>query len=189
MHTYSSTLQIWEEELNNELILLVSDVIISKGENICLDLEGRLFSCLFCKICILSYSIKMWVRCGDLFESTVLPKVWKCARFPKKLAISWRLLLNRLSTKVALVRRGILLAGDSLLCPLCLKESECIDHLSFDCLVINLVWIKVYDWLGVSVVLPSTCRELFRHNSLLAGRKSRKLTYIIWHARLNGLFA
>lgn len=74
-------------------------------------------------------------------------KLWRCKAVPSAALIAWRLMENKLATRVNLSRRGVLV--DSSTCSLCGKEEESCRHFFFDC---NFAWRVWYRWLGVLVV-------------------------------------
>lgn len=79
------------------------------------------------------------------------------------LAFSWKLLLGRLPTRDALARRGVPLNGAcGSLHPLCSEVEECIHHLFLNCSFSYAEWVKVYEWVRVSLVLPSIAGRSLR---------------------------
>ena len=60
----------------------------------------------------------------------------------KAKVFGWRVLLDRLSTRVNLEHRGVNLSCN--LCPLCNKEVESIQHLLITCEVTQRLWIKCH---------------------------------------------
>ena len=64
--------------------------------------------------------------------------------------MAWRVLENKLATRVNLSRRGVQL--ESLRCVLCGKEEESGSHLFFGCSFAWRVWCLCYRWLGVLFV-------------------------------------
>jgi len=83
-------------------------------------------------------------------SSLIFCKLWRCKAVPSAVLIAWRLMENKLATRVNLSRRGVLV--DSLMCSLCGKEEETCRHLFFDCSFARQVWCLCYRWLGVLVV-------------------------------------
>jgi len=83
-------------------------------------------------------------------SSPIFCKLWWCKAVPSAVLIAWRLMENKLGTRVNLSRRGVLV--DSSMCSLCGKEEESCRHLIFDCNFARRVWCLCYKWLGVLVV-------------------------------------
>ena len=82
--------------------------------------------------------------------SPIFSKLWSCKVVPSALFTTWRVLENKIATRVNLERRGVLV-GSSLCC-LCGKEEESYHHLFFDSSFVWRVWFFCFKWLGVSFV-------------------------------------
>ncbi|PNX71113.1 pantothenate synthetase [Trifolium pratense] len=83
-------------------------------------------------------------------EAEALSRLWK-SDVPSKINVfGWRLLLNRLPTRMALHRRGILSNPFELSCVFCFWHREDGAHLFFSCYFSKVVWRNVLKWLGLS---------------------------------------
>ena len=71
---------------------------------------------------------------------------------PAAQVLAWRVLENKIATKVNLVRRGV--AVQSILCCLCGAHEESTNHLFFGCRIAWLVWNQCFTWLGLVSVTP-----------------------------------
>jgi len=80
-------------------------------------------------------------------SSPIFSKLWRCKTVPSAVLMAWRVLENKLATRVNLSRRGVQL--ESLRCVLCGKEEESCSHLFFVCSFAWRVWCLCYRWLGV----------------------------------------
>ena len=80
----------------------------------------------------------------------IFSKLWRCKAVPSAMLTAWRVMEDKLATRVNLSRRGILV--DSPMCCLCGKEEESCRHLFFDCSFARRVWWLCYRWLGVLFV-------------------------------------
>ena len=80
----------------------------------------------------------------------IFSNLWRCKALPSAVLTAWRVMEDKLATRVNLSRRGVLV--DSLLCCLCGKEEEYGRHLFFDCSFARRVWCLCYRWLGVLFV-------------------------------------
>ena len=69
---------------------------------------------------------------------------------PFPLVTAWRVLENKIATKVNLEKRGIVL--DSPLCSFCRVEEKSCRHLFFECRFAWLVWSHCFEWIGVQFV-------------------------------------
>ncbi|XP_058781341.1 uncharacterized protein LOC131655500 [Vicia villosa] len=90
--------------------------------------------------------------------------LWKSKTPSKVLIFGWRLLLNRIPTKVNLALRKILVDPLLVCCPLCGLEEEDVEHLFVRCSVTSLWWTKFCDWLDIDGAL---FRVAFRVGFLL----------------------
>jgi hypothetical protein len=93
----------------------------------------------------------------------------------------WRLLLNRLPTRAALNRRGILLNSHDLRCVFCLSHNEDNAHLFFYCPFSNGIWNVVFGWLGKAY---QTVVEGWNHFKLfgnLVDRKNKLMETLCWN--------
>jgi len=69
---------------------------------------------------------------------------WKIKALPSTHITAWKVLVNKIATKVNLVaRRGIMV--DIMVCCFCREKEETTSHLSFECRVVWLVWNLCYD--------------------------------------------
>ncbi|XP_068484829.1 uncharacterized protein [Phaseolus vulgaris] len=97
------------------------------------------------------------VRGGEY--SPVYSKLWRCKALPSALFTAWRVLENRIASRVNLVRRGV--AVENLLCCLCGEEEESSCHLFFVCRFAWRVWCLCFKWLGVSSVIHKDPKSNF----------------------------
>jgi len=99
-------------------------------------------------------------------HSPIFRKLWSCKAVPSALFTAWRVMKNKIATRVNLERRGVLLK--SILCCLCGKEEESYRHLFFDCIFGWRVWCFCFKWLRVSFVShndPKSNFAQFRMNT------------------------
>ena len=75
---------------------------------------------------------------------------------------TWRVLENKIESKVNLERRGISFAGNT--CSMCGEEEETMSHLFCTCIIGWLVWSKCYEWVSL---ISINHWESKRHFSLL----------------------
>ncbi|KAL8529981.1 hypothetical protein ACS0TY_007160 [Phlomoides rotata] len=71
--------------------------------------------------------------------------IWNKFTPAKVTANSWRLLWDRLPTKVNLRRRNILDTNQNLRCVLCNEKDETGRHIFFECEVSYKVWMTCFD--------------------------------------------
>jgi len=80
----------------------------------------------------------------------VYKKFWRSKVVPSALVFTWRVLENKIATRINLERRKI--AVKSLLCGLCGLEEETCRHLFFECIIVSSVWSLCFALLGVTLV-------------------------------------
>ena len=120
---------------------------------------------------------------------------WRIKALPSIHVTTWRVIENKITTKVNLERRGIVV--ESNLCFLCGVKEESTSHLCFGCRVSWLVWNLCYAWLGVSLVNLLTVVSHFTQFNLLdvskfvnlvTGNISIAMVCEIWRHRNNCIF-
>lgn len=84
----------------------------------------------------------------------------------------WRADLNRLPTRVELVKRGIHL--DVLSCPLCDADLETSIHLFTGCLFSSEIWARVGSWCRLSPIFAFDVRDLLMMADNLTKTKKEK---------------
>ena len=78
---------------------------------------------------------------------------------PSVVFLAWRVLENRIATRVNLVRRGMVVENP--VCCLCGKVDESSSHLFAVCDFAWRVWCLCFEWLGVSFVIHSDPMQNF----------------------------
>ncbi|KAK2427031.1 SKP1 protein 1B [Trifolium repens] len=75
-------------------------------------------------------------------------KLWK-ANVPSKVGIfGWRLLNDKLPTREALFRKGIITNSLETCCVFCQNVQEDIHHIFFTCSIAATVWDRIFRWMG-----------------------------------------
>jgi hypothetical protein len=117
---------------------------------------------------------------------------------PLKVSIfDWRLLRNRLPTKVNLVARGML-GSDAQLCVSGCGEVETAHHLFVSCPIFGKLWCLVRAWVGVNGADPFYVPDHFLQFTNLAGVAASRRSFmqmlwlicvrVLWNARNNKQF-
>lgn len=116
-------------------------------------------------------------------DERVFTKLWAAKAPSNALALSWKILNNRIPTKVELARRNALPGGLNTTCVLCADSEESIAHLFLSCNISWRIWMQVYKWLGMSMVLTNSVSQHFLHHVIpgINGRGS-KAASLIWVA-------
>jgi len=93
-----------------------------------------------------TYSI---LKCEEQRERILMYEgFWRIKAQPSAHLINWRVLEDKIATKVNLTRRGILL--ESSICSMCGEEAETMSDLFGTCRIAWLVWLKCYEWVGLA---------------------------------------
>ncbi|GKU91277.1 hypothetical protein SLEP1_g5176 [Rubroshorea leprosula] len=101
-----------------------------------------------------------------LVETRICRKLWG-KLIPSKIScFGWRLILKGLSTKAGILKRGIQLQEEETFCCICIKELEDDNHLFATCPKIQSLWMRCYNWWGISLTLPNTISLLCEAHSI-----------------------
>jgi hypothetical protein len=118
---------------------------------------------------------------GDSDRLKVMKKLWRNDAPSKVLIFAWRLLLDRLPTRQALHRRGILANPNDLKCAFCTHHLEEVSHLFFHCPFIKGVWEAVSNWIGKSIPSDIAGSDHFiRFGKLFQHQNKGRLKHLIW---------
>jgi len=134
----------WEEEMIGECRLLLVNVVLQ--DNIpdqwkwTLDTSG---------IYSVQSAYDMLTSDDNNLVNEVSDMIWHIHVPLKVSLLAWRLLRNRLPTKVNLMARGMLAQNANLRVAGC-GEAETIHHLFVSCAIFSALWHQVRAWIGVS---------------------------------------
>ena len=98
---------------------------------------------------------------------------WQIKALPSAHVTTWRVIENRVATKVNLERRGIQIENN--ICNLYRLSEKSTNHLFFGCRVVWRVWNLCYDWLGLNSVDLHVPESHFEHFKLLDAPNSVNL--------------
>jgi len=125
------------------------------------------------------YSVKMGYNMLNLedqmLSSEVFQILWNLKVVPSTIVCMWRILWDRLPTRVNLVRRGVQL--ENALCPMCREDIESVQHLFCTCKVAQKVWDLCDRWKGSVTVRHEYIPTHFQ-NFYLIGHKNSM--YRVW---------
>ena len=122
----------WETSLEAELDGLISRAKVRTAEKDALEWRCEVNGCF-----TVSSAYDYLVRVTRGPQINVFNHLWKTKTFPNVIFTAWRVLLNKIPTRMCLRRRGIPL--DTYVCALCeLKEESC-QHLFLECKVASRV--------------------------------------------------
>lgn len=129
-------------------------------------------------------------------HDTAYHELWKL-KVPLKYAIfGWRLIRDRLPTKINLHRRQVAVSDTS--CPLCRNEVEDAGHLFFHCRKVTPLWWESMSWVSQFHVFPKDPKMHFLQHALTttSGSRARRwkwwwiaVTWTIWKQRNKIIFS
>ncbi|GKV26629.1 hypothetical protein SLEP1_g35894 [Rubroshorea leprosula] len=90
-------------------------------------------------------------------RSTTFTRVWNSILPSKILAFNWQLLLDRIPTKMNLLRRGIIKDTGEGKCGICNEEEEDTTHMFLKCKMARWLWMACAKWWGINVTLEEDC--------------------------------
>ncbi|GFP87170.1 hypothetical protein PHJA_000860700 [Phtheirospermum japonicum] len=115
-------------------------------------------------------------RMGEAFKL-----LWNKLVPPKVAAHGWRMVRDRLPTKLNLKKRGINLSTEETLCTFCREEEEYAEHFFFACKRSYNIWMMIFDWLNtpVAIHLKAPQNILFQ-SKILKGKRGKSVSMCIW---------
>ncbi|XP_021990974.1 uncharacterized protein LOC110887709 [Helianthus annuus] len=104
---------------------------------------------------------------------------------PKKVGIvSWRVIMERLPTRAALVARNIDIGDPS--CPFCGEYDETCDHIFAACHFAQVVWLVIAQWCKIPPIIAFGLKDLLDAHVAVVGSKKKKKVFsaifqvVIW---------
>jgi len=91
----------------------------------------------------------------------VLDQLWRSKALPNVLTTAWRVLLDRLPTRVNLMRRGVVVSTN--ICVLYQETEESTQHLFIECAFAQRVWCFCFRWIGILFVEHKALDFHFEH--------------------------
>jgi len=132
----------------------------------------------------------------DGIHDSVYHELWKL-KVPLKYAIfAWRLIRDRLPTKINLHRRQVAVSDTS--CPLCRNEVEDAGHLFFHCRKVTPIWWESSAWVSQSSAFPKDPKMHFLQHvlTMVDGLRAKRwkwwwiaVTWTIWKQRNKMIFS
>lgn len=118
-------------------------------------------------------------------ELRVFLQLWKSPAPSKVVALSWKVLLDRIPSRLNLRRRNALPPEVSVRCALCEVEMETSIHLFAHCMVARGIWLELLKWVDNMFLMP---QNVFNHwlcwNAGTSNKKLIKGFRLIWHAAI-----
>ncbi|MFS8018454.1 putative reverse transcriptase zinc-binding domain-containing protein [Helianthus anomalus] len=108
---------------------------------------------------------------GTAAQSEVFIK-WKTWTPLKCKIMVWRAALNRLPTKMELLKRGVLI--EDVVCPMCGEDNETLMHLLTGCIVSTEIWARVSSWCNITPLIVFDVKDLLALADLQPYSKKEK---------------
>ncbi|XP_022027113.1 uncharacterized protein LOC110928406 [Helianthus annuus] len=90
--------------------------------------------------------------------------------------MAWRAEMNRLPTKVKLVKRGVYIPNT--LCVWCGYHDETSMHVLADCIIAINVWERIGKWCGLELIYAFEIKDLLQvYKKVLGGKMKRKIVH------------
>ncbi|GKV32816.1 hypothetical protein SLEP1_g41389 [Rubroshorea leprosula] len=130
-------------------------------------------------------------------EEKIFKRVWNPTVPSKVAAFNWKTLLDRIPTKLNLIRRGIIKDMADGKCVLCEEKNEDADHLFLKCRVAKGLWKACAHWWRTNFTLHSDCWTTFQHFGAWTTKPHisegwdciwNTVTWTIWMARNGKVF-
>jgi hypothetical protein len=86
--------------------------------------------------------------------------LWKCLASSKVSGFACLVLLDRVPTRVNLIRRRVINDDGNQCCVFCCNSAETVTHLFLYCNCILQVWERVFAWLGLNFMLPHSITSI-----------------------------
>jgi hypothetical protein len=122
-------------------------------------------------------------------EKGVFEDLWKSPAPSKVVAFAWKVLRNRIPTKVNLALRNVLGPDQNNLCTFCNRVEESSVHLFLHCDFTSSVWLSIMSWLDRFFPTPP---NLFVHWECWSGRERKKIgkkgLWLIWNSTVWALW-
>ena len=99
----------------------------------------------------------IWGDQMGAYQSSDFVDLWKLKIPTKSLVFAWRLIRDRLPTKMNLSRRQVMV--NDLMCPFCGGVMEEAAHLLFSCSKILPLWWESLSWANLVTALPQNPRD------------------------------
>jgi len=169
----------WETVMESELGDIISRVVVMKDENDALVWSSEANGCF-----TVSFAYECLGKTDRGPQIEAFRYLWKAKTFPNVMLTSWRVLLNRIPTRLCLRRRGVLL--DTTECALCKTNEKLCQHLFLECKVACSVWSMFFRWIGVLFVKHNDVRVHFESFNLTQGSNKQNLIWkgvwatIVW---------
>ncbi|GKU98577.1 hypothetical protein SLEP1_g11563 [Rubroshorea leprosula] len=177
--TWRRPLYQWEDKAAKELQKTMEKVIISLGSadrwEWIQSTDGEYSTAT-------AYAIVAKQR-REAEEAKMYKRVWNPSLPTKVAAFNWKVLLDRIPTKLNLFKCGVIKDEEERKCVLCEEEEEDSNHLLLNCKIVKWLWKACANWWGITVELQKECWKTFQHfGAWTKNSQKRKGWDCIWNA-------
>jgi len=141
----------WEVALQEELSRTLAGFKLDREMKDCMTWKGEDFSVKSAYECV--------TKSDSCNKSIIFEHLWMSRAFPNVQITAWRVLLDRLPTRINLSRRGV--GVNTSLCALCQKWPESAQHLFLECEFAIQVWNWCFRWIGIMSVQQKILKDHF----------------------------
>ncbi|GKV48453.1 hypothetical protein SLEP1_g55266 [Rubroshorea leprosula] len=156
--TWRRTLHQWEEETAKELQNMIEKLRISPGSA---DNWKWIHSPDGEYSTATAYALLTKQR-REEEEAELHKRIWNPSIPSKVAAFNWKVLLDRIPTKLNLLKRGVIKEEEERKCVLCEQEEEDSSHLFLKCKIVKWLWRACANWWGIKVELQNECKKTFQ---------------------------
>lgn len=115
-----------------------------------------------------------------LFWGRYINALWRSSIPSKAIVFACRLFWQRLPTREALARRGIISSDQGVCCVFCFCHNESVNHLFFACSFSYGVWPLIHAWLGIDGVSHvESVNHFLQQSGFFKYKHLRKVRYLI----------
>ncbi|GKV11786.1 hypothetical protein SLEP1_g23006 [Rubroshorea leprosula] len=191
--TWRRTLHQWEDETAKELQNMIEKVRISPGSA---DNWEWIHSPDGEYSTATAYALLTNQR-REEEEAEIYKRIWNPNIPSKVAAFNWKVLLDRIPTKLNLLKRGVIKEEEERKCVLCEEEKEDSSHLFLNCKIVKWLWRACANWWGIEVGLQNECKKTFQLFGAWTKKSHKRegwdciwnaVIWIVWMARNRKIF-
>ncbi|PNX87107.1 ribonuclease H, partial [Trifolium pratense] len=170
---------VWENTLLDELLLMLNQISLSADDDqwVWRPEIGGCFSVKSTYNLVSNLLVIGTVLTPE--EVAVFRVIWNCPAPSKVSALLWKLLHDRITTKVNLYRRGVIHSEGHQSCAFCGNCAETAIHLLLYCDFATRVWRAVFDWLGMCLQFPHNFLSMFNSVACVPSRKQTRKALVM----------
>ena len=167
---------VWEEEQVHQLTTIIAGAQWKRSVS-----DGWIWNEGNLKEYTVRSGYKVLSEFGNQLSNNCFRELWSLKVAGSAQLCVWKAMLDKLPTRLNLVKRGIIIPTN--LCPLCKKAEESVQHVFINCEVAQKVWDNCDRWIGISSVRQHTIVNHYQNFYLLCyNRKANVVWKSVWVA-------